>query len=203
MPPAHDTSAVGGLFLRDGDSVAELAVQDFATEDELQALIADHPEMLAGPQIDPEEPRRFLLIRREAPVAGMSLDHLFIDQDAVPTLVEVKRSTDTRSRREVVAQMLDYAANAAGEWNERLLREWLVERTGQADAASAMLAELEAPAAADPDRFWEQVDQNLRDGKVRLISLPTPSPPGCGASSSSSTSAWSPPRFWPSRCAST
>ena len=31
-----------------------------------------------------------------------SVDHLFLDQDAIPTLVEVKRSTDTRIRREVV-----------------------------------------------------------------------------------------------------
>jgi hypothetical protein len=37
---------------------------------------------------------------------------LIIDQHAIPTLVEVKRSTDTRIRREVVSQMLDYAANA-------------------------------------------------------------------------------------------
>jgi hypothetical protein len=41
--------------------------------------------------------------------ARWSLDHLFLD---VPTLVEVKRSTDTRVRREVVGQMLDYAAYA-------------------------------------------------------------------------------------------
>jgi len=41
-----------------------------------------------------------------------SADHLFLDQDAIPTFVEVKRSTDTRIRREVVGQMLDYAANA-------------------------------------------------------------------------------------------
>src|SRR6185436_6507166 len=41
-----------------------------------------------------------------------SVDHLFLDQAGVPTLVEVKRSTDTRIRREVVGQMLDYAANA-------------------------------------------------------------------------------------------
>lgn len=39
-----------------------------------------------------------------------SLDHLVVDQDAVPTFVEVKRASDTRARREVMAQMLDYAA---------------------------------------------------------------------------------------------
>ncbi|MEV0907300.1 hypothetical protein [Streptomyces hokutonensis] len=50
------------------------------------------------------------------------LDHLFVDADGVPTLVEVKRATDTRIRREVVGQMLDYAANAARYWPAALLR---------------------------------------------------------------------------------
>lgn len=45
-----------------------------------------------------------------------SVDHLFLDQDGVPTLVEVKRSTDTRIRREVVGQLLEYAANATAYW---------------------------------------------------------------------------------------
>ena len=51
-----------------------------------------------------------------------SLDHLFIDQDGVPTLVEVKRSTDRRIRREVVGQMLDYAVV---HWSvEKIQREF-------------------------------------------------------------------------------
>jgi hypothetical protein len=60
-----------------------------------------------GRDIDPHDPRRFLLVRREAPVASLLLDHLSVDQDAIPTLVETKRGEDTRGRREVVAQMLD------------------------------------------------------------------------------------------------
>jgi hypothetical protein len=63
--------------------------------------------------MDEELPRRWLLVSREVGVplqeegAGqMSLDHLFLDQGAVPTLVEVKRGSDTRIRREVVGQML-------------------------------------------------------------------------------------------------
>ena len=44
------------------------------------------------------------------------MDHLFLDQDSIPTIVEVKRSTDTRIRREVVGQLLDYAANAVVYW---------------------------------------------------------------------------------------
>jgi hypothetical protein len=51
-----------------------------------------------------------------------SLDHLFLDNEAVPTLVEVKRRRDTRIRREVVGQMLDYAANAVVYWPVERLR---------------------------------------------------------------------------------
>lgn len=68
-------------------------------------------------------PRRWLLVSREWGVpreegggGHWSLDHLFLDQEGVPTLVEVKRSSDTRLRREVVGQMLDYAR----EWSRLL-----------------------------------------------------------------------------------
>ena len=80
----------------------------YDSESLLQKLLADHPDLLAGDQINAEEPRRWLLITREMAVPGeqdgagrWSLDHLFLDQDAIPTLVEVKRSSDTRIRREV------------------------------------------------------------------------------------------------------
>ena len=42
-----------------------------------------------------------------------SLNHLFLDQQAVPTLVEVKSSDDSGVRRAAIGQMLDYAANAS------------------------------------------------------------------------------------------
>src|SRR6266536_4640753 len=97
--------------------------QPYDSEDILQALIARFPSLLAGDQLDSTSPRRWVLVDREAGLpddedaAGRwSVDHLFIDQDAIPTLVEVKRSSDTRIRREVVGQMLDYAANAVVYW---------------------------------------------------------------------------------------
>jgi hypothetical protein len=78
-------------------------------------LLARYPSLLAGDQIDPASPRRWVLISREQPVpdesagaARWAIDHLFVDQDGIPTLVEVKRSTDTRIRREIVGQMLDF-----------------------------------------------------------------------------------------------
>ena len=94
--------------------------QPYESEALLQRLLATHPSVLAGDQFNIAEPRRWLLVSREAGVPceiggpdRWSLDHLFVDQDSIPTLVEVKRSSDTRIRREVVGQMLDYAANAS------------------------------------------------------------------------------------------
>lgn len=154
-------------MLGDGGLVA-MSEQGYASEDLLQGLLADHPDLLAGDQIDTNEPRRWALVSREMPLASeedgsgrWSVDHLFLDQDAIPTIVEVKRSTDTRIRREVVGQMLDYAANAVVYWPAAALRERF-EGDGQD------LTGLLGPDA-DPEEFWGRVKTNLQAGKVRLI----------------------------------
>src|SRR3954468_4236244 len=114
MPSMSD-----GLFHigPDGQMVS-MTVTPYEAEDVLQRLLETHPDLLAGGQMTPEAPRRWALVKREQGVPARrdsgyrwSVDPLFVDQDAVPTLVEVNRSTDTRIRREVVGQMLDYAAN--------------------------------------------------------------------------------------------
>src|SRR6266496_3793019 len=113
-----------GIYLiKDGGSLVEMTEQPYASEDLLQKLLADYPSLLAGNQINPGAPRKWLLVSRETPLASeqdgtwrWSVDHLFLDQDAIPTIVEVKRSSDTRIRREVIGQMLEYAANAVVYW---------------------------------------------------------------------------------------
>ena len=77
----------------------------YVKEDDLQALLADYPDLLPGDQINFEVPRRWILVARELGVPGnedesgrWSLDHLFLDQDGIPTFVECKRAIDTRSQ---------------------------------------------------------------------------------------------------------
>ena len=94
------------IYARSQDGRLEpLEEQGFATEDDLQALIADHPDLLDGKQIQPDNPRRWILVTREKGIAespGAShrwaVDHLVVDQDAVPTLVEVKRASNPGGR---------------------------------------------------------------------------------------------------------
>jgi len=107
---------VPGIYLRHGETYVAMRETPYGAEDVLQQLIEEHPEMLGG---DDAAYGSLVLVRREAGVseredagARWSLDHLYLDARGIPTLVEVKRSSDTRGRREVVAQMLDYAANA-------------------------------------------------------------------------------------------
>lgn len=165
----------GPIFLK--DSVAglkPLAARDgYATEDELQHLIATHPELLRGDQIDPDDPRRWLLLGREVGIpdrAGQgdrwSIDHVFVDHDAIPTFIEVKRSSDARIRREVVGQLLEYAANAKQHWAAGHLKQLCRERLGQeTDVAVRTLCGSDEVARD----FWERADANLRSGNVRLI----------------------------------
>lgn len=104
-----------GLFHMDPDgTLRSMRVTACEAESVLQGLLTNHPDLLAGGQMRPDSPLSGSLVSQEHGVpdhdgtAGPAgADHLFVDQDAVPTLVEVKRSSDTRIRREVVGQMLD------------------------------------------------------------------------------------------------
>lgn len=169
-------------LISDSGELRRIEHQLYASEDILQGLVAKHPEVLAGDQIDPAAPPRWLLIRREATIPDSEngedrwwLDHLLLDQFGVPTLVEVKRSSDTRIRREVVGQMLDYVANAQAYWAAGRMRQMLTDQTGSPETADLRLAEHLGIAdqhealAEEIDRFWNRVEANLRDGNVRLL----------------------------------
>lgn len=157
-----------------GDGVLNRMVEvPYKAEEVLQQLLADYPGLLAGDSAGNEAD--WLLIQRELGIAETedggarwSLDHLFVDRDAVPTLVEVKRSSDSRIRREVVGQMLDYAANGSAVWGQESIRtsfESAAERDGrntEAELANFLGGE-------DPEEFWNRVGANLRLGRLRLV----------------------------------
>ena len=114
----------GGIYLiQDDDRLVEMMEQPYDSEDQLQDLLVTYPNLIAGDQIDRATPRRWLLISREAAVASdeetavqWSLDHLFLDQNAVPTLVDVRRTPNADIRQKVLGQSIDYAANALFYW---------------------------------------------------------------------------------------
>jgi hypothetical protein len=163
-------------FLGEDSSLHPLEESGYEAEAVLQELLASHPDLLAGEQVNPSDPRRWLLVSRELAVgaeeggpARWAIDHLFIDQEGIPTLVEVKRSTNSQIRREVVGQMLDYAANGAVYWTlEQLIaaHRRRCDRDG-VDPASDLAEVLDEEQ--DQDEFWQRVKTNLRAGRIRLV----------------------------------
>lgn len=164
------------FILNDDGQLLRVAQESYDSEDLLQRLLADYPSLIPGEQINAGSPRKWLLVTREASLPDeeggsgrWSVDHLFLDQDGIPTLVEVKRASDTRLRREVVGQMLDYAANAVVYWPvERIksLFEAKCEREGK-EADQALVDFLEGEDS--PEEFWLKVKTNLQAEKVRLL----------------------------------
>ena len=162
-----------GIYLRKGTTFIPMRETPYKAEELLQKLVADHPEMLAGD--DAEGSQRWLLIERETSVAEegdsagrWSLDHLFVDPDGIPTLVEVKRREDPRARRYVVAQMLDYAANGVASWSAEHMRERFEARCARHD----LDPEEEMRAAfgdGSADDFWGRVHTNLAARRLRLV----------------------------------
>jgi hypothetical protein len=174
----------GVFVLKDTETLVSMASAQFASEADFQHLLAKFPELLSGDQIDPASPRKWVLVRREKAVPAdengggrWSKDHLFLDQDGVPTLVEVKRQTDTRIRREVVGQMLDYAANCVVYWPVEGLRADL-EATcaAQGLSSSDAISDLLGPEASE-GAYWLKVKTNLEAGRIRLLFVADAIPP--------------------------
>ena len=158
------------IYTSAGDGKPEaLNETPFPTEDELQALIAEHPQLLDGAQIRPGDARRWILVTREkgiAPSAGeaarWAVDHLIIDQDAVPTLAEVKRGSDPEIRRTIVGQLLEYAAYASETWTAEELRG-AFERQAEArggDAEAELATLLQTDGDPDVDGFREDASNS-------------------------------------------
>lgn len=147
--------------------------EPFSNEGILQELLAEHPELLDGEQIKPGDPRRWILIDREVGISETkdaspiwSLDHLLIDQDAVPTLVEVKRGKNREVRRAIVGQLLEYAAHASVSWTVADLRDAFEKKHGE--NADGVLYDL-LESDQDADEFWESVATNLAAKCLRLL----------------------------------
>lgn len=163
----------GRIFhLNDRGEAMPMEEQPYDAENVLQELLAKHPDLLAGDQINSAEPRRWLLVKREMGIPSReeggdrwSVDHLFLDQDAIPTLIEVKRSTDTRLRREVVGQMLDYAANAVVYWPvEQIQAEFEKNHDDPEETLAEFLSE-----EVETSEFWQNAKTNLQAGRIRMV----------------------------------
>lgn len=174
-----------GIYLEQDGQLVDMRAAPYESEDLLQQLLERHAMLLAGDQLTPDaEPRRFVLVKREAGIPDSetsgdrwSVDHVFLDQDGVVTFVEAKRSSNPQIRREIVGQLLEYAANAVVYWPSGKVRTQFEATHGSIDGGyfeqlRYLLGLGDAsPEDAEPDieAFWLLVTSNLAARRVRLL----------------------------------
>ena len=165
------------FLISDSGELTKAPAVPYRSEDDLQTLVGKYPEVLLAGEASADDALRWLLVSREVGIPDAedspdrwAIDHVFLDQNAVPTFVEVKRSSDTRIRREVVGQMLEYAANGRRHWPPGRLRA-LAEEQAKEDGKGSVqeLIGLDEPDSDRVEDFWRTVDENIRDGRVRLL----------------------------------
>lgn len=158
--------AQGVIYMVDGNGLRRMSPSAPESENRMQELVARYPELITDGDGD------LLLIAREPAIGDgettgrWALDHLFVTREAVPVLVELKRASDTRIRREVVGQLIDYAANASAHWAAGTIAAAFAKTAGMDCADTALAAFI---GDRDPDEFWDQVDSNLKSGRLKLV----------------------------------
>jgi hypothetical protein len=130
----------GRIYLLKEDSKL-LAMEEAPYDSErlLQKLLADHPDLLAGDQIDAEEPRRWLLVTREMAVPG--------EQDGAGRLaIEVKQFVGENlktlvprvvGQTETARQKKKVDRDEPRQWDETSFLLELSQRRGEQEAAVA------------------------------------------------------------------
>src|SRR4051794_16736056 len=97
------------ILVQDARGVRPLE-EGYASELELQLFLKTYPELMPLEDIDLNAPP-LLCIGWEVGVVSGAEDILYIDSSGLLTLIETKLRKNSESRREVVGQVLEYAAH--------------------------------------------------------------------------------------------
>lgn len=166
------------ILVQDESGVRPLE-EGYASEAELQEFLREHPDLMPLEEIDLNAPS-LLCIGWEVGLASGAEDLLYIDRNALLTVVETKLRKNPEARREVVGQILEYAAQMA-TWSsadverqaERFFassvcpdqyRGCTLERALQLFVESS-----EGPPELSYEYFVGQVQANIEGGRFRLI----------------------------------
>ncbi len=169
----------------DEGQLCRIVSSSYALESDLQNLVSSTPEILAE-ALDPDSNAlQLLLVADELKIgysddAGntttWSLDHLFLGSDAIPTLVEDKRSADPRIRREVLGQLLEYAASFSHDWDVPRLKARLAHQHPESDDLVQDFALQNGQFETTGD-YWNAVEHNLTKNRLRLVFIADRLPP--------------------------
>ncbi len=132
----------------------------------LQQLVFEHPSVLPIDDFD-ESFRPLIPIGREVESGAGPIDVLLVSPSATLTIVETKLWRNPESRRQVVAQIIDYAA-ALARWSYEHLDE--VTRACQHKSLWELVQGVGVPGEARTEgEFVDAAVRNLRQGRFLLL----------------------------------
>lgn len=142
----------------DNQELVEFDEERYKNENDFQRLISEYPDLIPGDQIDSDNPRKWLLVGREI----NNIDILLLDQDGIPTIIEVKKSNNNEIHREVVGQMLDYGSNLILSQSLETIRS-RIQNNGPNYLQDSLGKDI------NEDEFWKKLKMNLDTEMMRLI----------------------------------
>lgn len=166
------------ILVQDGDGVRALE-EGYASEQELQTFLREHSDLMPLEEIDLNAPP-LLCIGWEIGLASGAEDILYIDQSGLLTVVETKLRKNPEARREVVGQILEYAAQMA-TWTAAEVERQAERFFATAECPGAyggltlekalqlFMESSSASAGFSYDDFLQQVQANIDRGHFRLI----------------------------------
>lgn len=155
------------LIKPDGNSPwKRMASAPYAWEKDLQHLLQTASAELIP--ADPSLDETHYVYAREVPSPAGPIDLVGIGSSGSVTLMECKLANNRQIKREVVGQVLDYAAALWETDLHSLVASF--RRDGGADPFDALRAQFGDKADAfDMDRCRAEVERRLRDGDFRLL----------------------------------
>jgi hypothetical protein len=140
---------------------------DFHDEDWIQELLFSHPELIPFEELEPAF-KGSVPVAREVESGAGPVDVLCVNAEGLLTVVETKLWRNPQSRREVVSQLIDYAAGLSKlEYED--LDSAIADATG---LSGGLIGRMKARGLeVNPKHFHDAISQNLRRGKFLLLAI--------------------------------
>jgi hypothetical protein len=163
------------ILLIDGRKVTPLSETEFTGEGKLQDYLEEYPTLIPLADIV-EGASDLICIGREVAAGPGSIDLLCIDRDGLLTVVETKLRRNREARREVIGQIIEYASYVS-QWTAddvyRIANEYFAKSTKVPESyvgktLETIMQEIVGGEILNED-FRAKIEQNLKDGRIRLI----------------------------------
>lgn len=166
---------MGSIIVREVNGETRvLASESPKYEEILKRNISEIPRLIPLDMVTDEDVIH-ITIGEEWRAGGGRADVVLLGSDAVITVVETKLKRNPEARREVIAQVLEYGAYLT-EWTiaeiTQRASDFFQSETAAPELRGKLLAEALRPLFdedEDLESFKNRVEQNLRQGKIRLV----------------------------------